>query len=208
MVARAIEGVDGLTRDLRRDRPVVTLATHAADVVSLVTQVLQTCAFGPEAKAFDSGRSSSTSRYFFLLARDGTASDHKPERGNDAISNALHADVPIVGVAPDPRRHLPRDLLRAAEHHLALGQLDESAIKLVIEAVIGTRPTAAIGAQTVRVADISDLVLAIRADRTADDCVSRLEQNRRNERYFRSQRSRARGIGRLWRRSRVGYQFG
>ena len=176
MVARAIEGVDGLTRDLRRDRPVVTLATHAADVVSLVTQVLQTCAFGPEAKPFDSGRFSSASRNFLLLERDGTASDHKPERGNDAISNALHAGVPIVGVAPDPRRHLPRDLLRAAEHHLALGQLDDSAIKLVIEAVTGTRPTAAIDAQTVRAADISDFVLAIRADRTADDCVSRLDQ--------------------------------
>lgn len=176
MVARAIEGVDGLTRDLRRNRPVVTLATHAADVVSLVAQVLQTCAFGPEAKAFDSGRSSSTSRYFFLLARDGTGSDHKPERGNDSVANALHAGVPIVGAAPDPRRHLPRDLLRAAEHHLALGQIDESAIRLVIEAVTGAQPTAAIGTQTVRAADISDLVLAIRADRTADDCVSRLEQ--------------------------------
>lgn len=176
MVARTIEGVEGLTRELRRDRPVVTLTTHVADVVSLVTKVLQTCAFGSETKAFDSGRSSPTSRYFFLLARDGTANDHKPERGNDTISTALHAGIPIVGLAPDPRRHLPRDLLRAAEHHLSLGQLDESAIALVIEAVTGTHPTTEIADQIVRAADISDLVLAIRAGRSADDCVARLEQ--------------------------------
>jgi ATP-dependent Zn protease len=176
LVARAIERIEGLTRDLRRNRPVITLATHAADVVSLAEQVLRTCAFGPEAKAFDSGRSSQTSRYFFLCDRDGTGSDHKPERGNGVIANALHAGVPIVGVAPDPRRHLPRDLLRAAEHHLAIDQLDESAIKLVIEAVTGTNPTTEIDSQIVRVTDISDLVLAVRPDWSADECVVKLNQ--------------------------------
>lgn len=177
LVARAIEGAEGLTRALRRDRPVVTLTTHTADVVSLVAKVLETCAFGPDAKAIDKSRSSHTNvRHFYLLERDGTASDHKPERGNNAIAEALHAGIPAVGVAPDPRRHLPRDLLRAAEHHLTLGQIDESAISLVIEAVTGTRPTATISNQMVRATDISDLVLAIRADRTANDCLSRLEQ--------------------------------
>lgn len=176
MVARAIEGVDGLTRDLRRNRPVITLATHVADMVSLATRVLQTCAFGLEAKAFDTGRSSPKSRYFFLLERDGTGSDHKPERGNSLIANALHASVPIAGVAPDPRRHLPRDLIRAAEHHLSIGQLDEAAIKLIVEAVTGASPTASISNEIVRAADISDLVLAIRADRNADDCVAKLIQ--------------------------------
>ena len=177
LVARAIEGVEGLTRELRRNRPVVVLTTHVAEVVSVVAKVLQTCSFGLEAKAVDSGRSSHTSsRSYFLSERDGTASDHKPERGNDGISHALHARIPIVGVAPDPRRHLPRDLLRAAEYHLSLGQLDESAIALVIEAVTGTHPTAGIADQIVRAADISDLVLAIRAGRSANDCVARLEQ--------------------------------
>ncbi len=177
LVSRAIDGVDGLTRELRRNRPVVTLTTHVADLVSLVTKVLKTCSFGPEAKDFDSGRSSLTShKSYFLLARDGTASDHKPERGNDTISHVLHMGIPIVGVAPDPRRHLPRDLIRAAEFHLTLGQMDESAIALVIEAVTGARPTVALADQIVRAADIADLVLAIRADRSADDCAMRLEQ--------------------------------
>lgn len=177
LVARAIEGVEGLTRELRRGRPVVALTTHGADIVSLAAKVLHTCSFGPEAEAFDGRRSShSSSRRFFLLERDGTESDHKPERGNDTISHALHAGVPIIGVAPDPRRHLPRDLLRAAEHYVTLGQIDESAIALVIEAVTGTHPTATIADQVVRAADISDLVLAIRPDRSADECAARLEQ--------------------------------
>jgi cell division protease FtsH len=177
LVARAIERTDGLTRELRRGRPVVALTTHGADIVSLIKEVLKTCAFGKEAKAVDDQSfTDGYSRPVLLLARDGTAKDHKIEKGNEAIAKALHAGAPIFGVAPDPRRHLPRDLLRAAEHHLSLGQLDASAIALVIEAVTGSAPQAAIDEQLVRAVDISDLALSVRSDRGADDCVKRLEQ--------------------------------
>jgi cell division protease FtsH len=177
LVARAIEKVDGLTRELRRDRPVVSLATHGAEIVSLVKEVLETCAFGSEAKALDDRSfKDGYTRPVLLLTRDGTANDHKSDKGNDAIAKALHAGAPIFGVAPDPRRHLPRDLLRAAENHLSLSQLDASAIALVIEAVTGSAPTVVVDEQLVRAVDISDLALSIRADRGADDCIERLEK--------------------------------
>jgi cell division protease FtsH len=177
LVARAIEPVEGLTRDLRRGCPVVSLATHGAEAVSLVRQVLKTCAFGAEAKAldertFDRGHTHPV----LLLTRDGTSNEHKAERGNDAVARALHARAPVFGVAPDPRRHLPRDLNRAAEHHLSLSQLDASAIALVIEAVTGRPPSAAPDEQLVRAVDIADLALSVRSDRTADACVERLER--------------------------------
>jgi cell division protease FtsH len=186
LVARAIESVDGLTRDLRRHSSVVVLATHGAEVVSLVQQVLKTCAFGKEAKVLDD-RSFDDARYtrpVLLLTRDGTAADHKPERGNGTVAQALHVRAPIFGVAPDPRRHLPRDLLRAAEHHLSLGQLDAAAISLVIEAVTGRAPVVGIDDQLVRAADISDLALSVRADRNADNCVRRLEKIVSNKNVF------------------------
>src|ERR1700676_343268 len=49
LVARAIEPVEGLTRELRRGCPVVSIATHGAELVALVGQVLKACAFGNEA---------------------------------------------------------------------------------------------------------------------------------------------------------------
>ena len=177
LVARAIEPINGLTRDLRRGCPVVSLTTHGAEVVSLVRQVLKACAFGAETqvldeRTFDRGHA----RPVMLLARDGTSKDDKAERGNDMVARALHARAPIFGVAPDPRRHLPRDLLRAAEHHLSLSQLDASAIALVIEAVTGRPPSVTVDEQLVRAVDICDLALSVRSDRTADDCVKRLER--------------------------------
>ncbi|MGY4480149.1 hypothetical protein [Bradyrhizobium sp. USDA 3364] len=158
LVARTIEEVDGLTRELRRGCPVVSFATHRAELTSLVRQVLKTCAFGSEAKVLDerSFDKHSYGRPVLLLCRDGTFSEHRPDRGNVIVADALHARAPIFGVAPDPRRHLPRDLLRAAEYNLALNQLDASAIVLVIEAVTGKRPHAAPDEQLVRAIDISD----------------------------------------------------
>jgi cell division protease FtsH len=177
LVARTIEQVEGLTRYLRRSSPVISIATHGAEIVALVCQVMTTCSFGNDTKVFgEKTFAQGYDRPVLLVARDGTGNDHKPDRGNAAIATGLHARAPIVGLAPDPRRHLPRDLLRAAEHHLSLGQLDASAISLVIEAVTGSTPTSAIDEQLVRAVDISDLVLSIRPDRSADDCIKRLEQ--------------------------------
>lgn len=186
LVARAIEPIDGLTRDLRRGCPVVSLATHGAEVVSLVRRVLGTCAFGNDAKALDDKTFDATryTRPVLLLARDGTSNEHRPEKGNATVSEALHARAPLFGVAPDPRRHLPRDLLRAAEHHLSLGQLDASAIALVIEAVTGRSPSTVVDEQLIRAVDISDLALAVRADRNADDCVKRLERMVSTKSFF------------------------
>lgn len=177
LVARAIEGVETLTRELRRGRPVIAIATHSAEVVSLVKEVMETCSFGNEATVMEERSfGSKSSRPVLLMVRDGTGADHKVERGNDTIAKALHAGAPVVGVAPDPRRHLSRDLLRAAEYHLSLGQLDASAIVLVIEAVTGTAPMKTIDDELVRAVDISDLALSIRSDRHADQCVERLQQ--------------------------------
>lgn len=185
LVARAIEGVDGLTRDLRRGTPVVSIATHAPEIVALVRDVMKICSFGSNADSLDEKHfNDRCTRPVLLIARDGTASDHKFDRGNDAIAKALHVRAPIVGMAPDPRRHLPRDLLRAAEHHLLLGQLDASAIALVIEAVTGKTPEVTIDEQLVRAVDLSDLALSVRPDRSADECVAHLQRIISNKSVF------------------------
>ena len=186
LVARAIEPVGGLTRELRRAAPVVSFATHRADVVSLVQQVVQTCAFGNAAQVVDEKLflPERYTRPVLLFNRDGTLPDDRPERGNAKIAVALHARAPIFGIAPDPRRHLPRDLLRASEYNLALGQLDAAAIALVIEAVTGARPNATLDDQLIRAIDISDLALSVHADRSPDDCLRQLEKIVSTKRFF------------------------
>lgn len=125
LTARSIEAVDGLTRDLRMGSPVVSITTNSADVVSVVREVIKICAFGKDASVLDERSfDDDYTRPVLLVARDGAGKDHKSDSGNDAIAKALHARAPVIGIAPEPRRHLPRDLLRAAEHNITLEKLD------------------------------------------------------------------------------------
>jgi hypothetical protein len=184
LTARAIDGELGLVSRLRRGSPVVTIATHTPDIVSLVDDVISTCAFGPNAHVEHGKTSSSHARTAVVIARDGTAADHKPDKGNEVIAAAIHAHSPIVGIATDPRRHLARDLMRAAECHLTIGQIDADAIALVIEAVTGVPPNGVIDPDLVRAADVADLQLAFRRDRSSQECLVRLAEVVKNRGLF------------------------
>ncbi|KLK93143.1 ATPase [Microvirga vignae] len=176
LTARAIEAEPGLVRRLRREAPVVVLATHTPDIVATTKAILKACALPADMRVYGTDlRNRNGDNAAFLLARDGTDKDDRPDKHNDLVALALHMRLPILGVAPDPRRHLPRDLMRAAEYQLAMPQLDESALRLVVEAVTGETPTRHIDPDVLRILDISDLPLALRSDRSADACIALLE---------------------------------
>jgi cell division protease FtsH len=185
LVARAIEAVEGLTRDLRRGSPVVTVTVHASELVGLAEEVIRACAFGSNAKVMDMSHfTTNHSRPVLLIARDGSASGDRSDKGNDIIARAIHTRAPIVGIATDPRRHLPRDLLRACEYKIEMQNLDASAIGLVVEAVTGKVPAKAIDESLVRACDVSDLTLAIRRDLSPDACIERLQRIVAEKRVF------------------------
>jgi ATP-dependent Zn protease len=184
LTARAIEAEGDLVRKLRRGSPVVIIATHVSDIVQLVNDVICACAFPQGTLISETRVSPSHDRCAVVIARDGAGNDHKPEKGNDVVGSALHARCPIVGIAADPSRHLPRDLMRAGEVQISIGQLDASAVALVIEAVTGRPPSFEIDPDLLRAADISDLQLAVRSDRGPDECLSRLAEVVRNRGHF------------------------
>ncbi|TPL00722.1 ATP-binding protein [Mesorhizobium sp. B2-4-14] len=177
LTARAIETESGLTRTLRRGTPVISIATHTPDRVDAVHRVITACALPSDRIVSTSDRQFRVGRdEALIIARDGTEKGHKPDSGNEAIASALHARSTIIGIAPEPRRQLPRDLIRSAEYHLILPEIDESALALVVEAVTGRHPARSIDQTTVRLLDIADLVLALRPDRSPDECLTRLEE--------------------------------
>ncbi len=179
MLARAIEAEPGLVRRLRREAPVVALATHVTDLVEPVRIVAEKCLFGPDTKVVDLaiGRARELSRRnAALFVCDGVGREARPERGNEVIGTALHVRIPIVGIAPDPKRQLPRDLMRSAEHQIALASLDQTGLALVVEAVVGGLPTRRIDTNLLRMIDIADLPVAFRRTGTPDACIEALER--------------------------------
>ena len=186
LTARAMETVPGLIKELRRGNPVITIATHDAALVALVAEVLRECAFGSDIQVLQGKQYGSRRQHRTALTfvRDGTENGHKPDKGNDLVASALHAQSPIIGIAPEPRRHLPRDLMRTAEHHLILGEIDDRAIALVIEAVTGHAPDGVIDPELVCAADVNDLQLAVRKHQTPDECLRRLAEIIRSKDIF------------------------
>jgi hypothetical protein len=168
LTARAFEAQPALVGALDRGAPVVvSITTHVPEMVPLVHQIVNVCMFP--------GNSSADESQTVVLARDGSsAKEHVPERGNDSIAPALHKRSSIIGIAPNPKQHLPRDLLRAAEYHVVIGSLDPAAISLVIKAVTGKAPSDPLDAELARTADILDLCIAVHRDLSPEECVVRL----------------------------------
>lgn len=188
LTARAIEAEPGLARRLRRGAPVVIFATHTSDLVERVKDIFIRCVLPAHAQVLEAEnplkRATHHDATALLVARDGTDNDHRPEKGNRSVASALHRRMTIVGIAPDPVRHLPSTLLRSVEHALSLPALDETAVALVIEVVTGKASTQAISNEIIRLLDLDDLLLAIRSHRTADQCVVALDEMVRRKTDF------------------------
>lgn len=181
LMARAIEAESGLARRLRRDAPIVVLATHSPHFVELAKEVAQHCVLPAGSRLMEVGGASvGVNTRAVLVARDGTSKDDRPEKGNRDIAAALQFRIPIMGIAPDPARYLPQAMMRTAEYRLTLPTLDQSALALVVEAVTGEAPTAEIDPDLIRFLDIDELPLAFRSGIKGDDCVRSLEEVVRN----------------------------
>ncbi|WP_424631796.1 AAA family ATPase [Bradyrhizobium sp. SYSU BS000235] len=184
LLARSIEAEPGLLEEMRCGTLSVTIATRNSELVGLVARVLRTCVFATEVHTSPKQHLASCGKRAprLTLVRDGTERGHTPDKGNELVVSAIHELRQIIGIAPEPQRYLPRDLMRAADLHLVLGNLDESALRLVIEAVTGTTPTGPIDHDLVSVVDVGDLPLAIRKRQSPEECLKRLSEIIRNKR--------------------------
>jgi cell division protease FtsH len=178
LTARAIQAIPGLIGTLRNGTSVISIATGKVGIVSLISEVLRLCVFGADIKILKNGPipSDRDRRVPYMVVRDGTLSGHTSQTGNELVVAAFHAERLVVGIAPDPARHLPRALVRAADFHVAIGDIDESVIALVIEAVTGRKPISTSLTGLTGTVSIDDLNLAIHRRRTPDACLKRLNE--------------------------------
>lgn len=161
LTARMIAGEQGLAKRLRQDCPVVAVTAHTANMTVLIADVIGKCAL------------SQTSRKK-LVCRDGTGKDHTPEKGNTEIVEGLSARWPVVGIAADARRHLPRALMRTAEYLVSVPTVDAWSIRVVLEAVTQQQYDGPIDETLLRRADMTDFSLSFRQDLSPAECLDRL----------------------------------
>lgn len=178
LMARAIEAEPGLAGQLRREAPVVVVTTHSSSFVEMAKEVAQLCALPPQSKIMEADVVPLVGAQTrgILVVRDGTAKADRRDKGSREITSALQYRIPILGIAPDPPRHLPQALMRTAVFKLVLPSLDGAAVALVIEAVTGLAPSRLIDPDLVRLLDVDDLPLAFRFGLRGDDCLAAIEE--------------------------------
>lgn len=176
-VARSIADEAGLAKLLRQGCPVISVAVHRSEMVSSVRDVIETCVLSRDRVVQYEGRRVQPGLdEVLIVSRDGTGKDHKPDVGNDGVGVALYHGAAVIGIAPDPIRQLPRDLMRMADYNLELPEIDNSALSIVIDAVIGSPPTKVIDNHVLGLLDHSDLMLGFRGCQSADDWIDSLER--------------------------------
>lgn len=177
LMARAIEAEPGLAGQLRRDAPVVVMTIHSPNLAETAKEVAQECVLPQHSRVLDVESSTLVSPQTrgILVVRDGTAKPDRRDKGSREVTSALQYRIPIMGIAPDPSRHLPQALTRTAVFRLTLPSLDQAGVALVIEAVTGLAPTRVMDPDLVRMLDIEDLPLAFRFGLRGDECLSSIE---------------------------------
>ncbi len=173
LVARAIAAESGLAARLRQgDGVVIVFETPNPDMTALVQDIMVKCAL------------KAGLRKNHVVAADGTQKSHTNNRGNQEVLEAVNANWPVIGISPDPARYLPSALLRVAGYRLSLPRIDDWTIRIVLEAITGTRCDDGIDAGIVDQVDLADLFLAFRRDLTPPECLKRLSEVVRNKKAF------------------------
>lgn len=159
--------------------PVLLVRVPSPDWVEPMRRIVGPCLLGVGWRVRDgeSGRATwdgRASREVVVFARDGSSREHRPERGNEAVGAAVVAGVPLIGVAADPARTLPRDFLRAVDREVLVELPDAEALCLMIEAVTGEVPPLAGLGECVAVRAAADLRVGVRPGRGASEALERL----------------------------------
>jgi ATP-dependent Zn protease len=179
-----------LGRTLDQDRDVITTiadggvvvfeAPHG-DLVSPLAAVFRRCIFDPPwiIKDFKTVTPADARldpvNMIVMLQLDGSAKSHNPSSGNEELAIAAQIHCPIVAIVADAGRTLPRDLARMADRRVALLPIDGAAIAALTTALTG-QAARTIDARVARAATLADISLAFRSDRSADECIGRLER--------------------------------
>jgi hypothetical protein len=168
---------DALAR-LQDPDMIAVIEVPAPEYVGLVSRLIRLQIIGTDGPVLDDGSLAKDGtlakpRTLMVFRREDDDKTKKRTNDNGDLAAAMQWRCAILGIAHDPDRLLPRDLVRLAERRIVLPALDASAVAAVIEAVTGRRPGSIDETLAHRVT-LEALMIAVRADLGAERSLARL----------------------------------
>ncbi len=180
LLGRAFDNNRNALAKLSDADTIAIIEVPAPDYVDIVARLIEDEVFGDDASVLQDNTQAKDGtlaprRTVVMFPRSGEVDGKvkKATNANGEFATAVQSRCAILGIAAEPDRLLPRDLVRLAEYRIVLPPLDGSAVGAVIEAVTGRHPGAVDEALAGR-ATLESLTIAIRADLGAERSLQRL----------------------------------
>ncbi|WP_398466510.1 AAA family ATPase [Tardiphaga sp.] len=180
LFARLFDSDPTLVDRLRSETPVVVIDVPDADFFDRISRCWK------DVLGLGHLRWISVSEVGDRTSRDAVDAVHaihgKPIRKSDVQEEdaraygAVQIAVPIVAITPSAETHLSRVILDAATDRMTVPAMDADVLRSVIAIVTGESCSASIDADLACRIGIHELLLAVRFDRTAAECIDRLSR--------------------------------
>jgi cell division protease FtsH len=180
-LARAIDARKGLAAAIRNGAPVV-ITIDVSDPVTLnqIEDCWTDVVFGHKAPPISDLETAnfvgaSQAHGIYLFVRE-PAKARLAEKRRAAALAALSSARPVIAFSPLATSHLPDVLLRAGVTRLVVGPPDPRMIRDIIRIVVGETTDDMLEPELAATIGLDELGIAIRFDRTAAECMSRLRR--------------------------------
>jgi len=181
MLGRAFEKHRDALACLQKPDAVTVLRVPDIAFIEPLERVLHRCVFGALDRVVDSeaigNPDGNTARLgaVALFLGDDMAKASSVRDPNSHFVSAVMQRYAVIGIASDPERQLPSDLVRLATATVMIPAMDDTVVASVIETLTGVHPGAVDHDLAKRMKPI-DLLLAVRGDIGAQGSLARLQR--------------------------------
>jgi cell division protease FtsH len=180
LLARLFDQNPSVMERLKTSSPIVLVEVPDRDLFSRIVHQWQDVLSLGKLEFADLARLSEGAKredidFIYFLTNESLVDKNRQAADARAFS-AIQLALPVLTITPGFEPYLSKVLLDAATDRLVLPQIDGSLLTRVIRVVTGKKCRVAIPENLIRHIGIHELLLAIRFDRTPDECLSNIKQ--------------------------------
>jgi hypothetical protein len=178
LLGRALDRHRDALAKLQDPDMVAVIEVPGTEYVDMVARLIRLQVIGSDAPVLDDNSlpkdgSCALPGTVMIFKRKDEGKAKKSTIDNGNFAGAVQWRCAILGIAADPDRLLPPDLVRLADYRIVVPPLDAAAVVAVIEAMTGRHP-GPVDNELARRATLETLTIAVRADLGAERSLARL----------------------------------
>jgi cell division protease FtsH len=176
--AKMFDASKDVLNAIRTSAPVVVIDVPDAEMMDRVAGTWKDILFEDHSRLKNISRKVTYREDFdavYLVVKEPPKAKDKAEAQTDALQ-ALSLALPVVAISPLGATHLPDAINSASTARLEMPRLDPATITRVIRIVTGKRCREFLDTVVAAKIGLDDLIIAVRFDRTPEECLKELRR--------------------------------